>query len=617
LEELRQSANPPFIAAAAQEADFLLAKTTKAFAGLAISKEDGIPTAISTLVREIERARKFGFTASEYARAKADYLRSLESAYNERDKMKNNQYIQEYLNHFLDNEPIPGIETEYAIMNQLVPNIPVEAINSILPQLIKDENIVINVFGPDKEGMVYPTEEEILKVLKDTKAEEITAYVDKVSDEPLMKETPKAGKIVKTEEGPFGSTALTLSNGVRVVIKNTDFKADEIIMSAFSPGGSSIFGTQEALQVRMLNEVIGLGGLGNFSNVDLEKVLAGKRAFIRPFIGSLSESLNGSCSPKDLETLMQLVYLSFTAPRMDDTAFESFKTRSKASMLNAEANPMTAFNDTLQHEMYGNHPMATRIKADMIDQIDYNRIMEMYNDRFKEAGDFTFLFVGNINLEEAKPLIETYLGGLPTINRKENFQDIKLDRRKGNHKNVFEKQLETPKATVISVISGNCEYNLKNNLLMSMLSQTMDMVYTETIREKEGASYGVSTFGQISRYPKKEAVFQIYFNTDPAKREKMEQIVMTELQKVTQEGPRPEHLAKVKEFLLKEHTENAKENSYWTSQLTQYYWYNIDMNTNYEKLVNEITAEDVKNFAKALLDQGNIIEVTMTAEGTK
>ena len=617
LEELRQSANPPFIAAAAQEADFLLAKTTQAFAGLAISKEDGIPTAISTLVREIERARKFGFTASEYARAKADYLRSLESAYNERDKMKNDEYIQEYLNHFLDNEPIPGIETEYAIMNQLVPNIPVEAINSILPQLIKDENIVINVFGPDKEGMVYPTEEEILKVLKDTKAEEITAYVDKVSDEPLMKETPKAGKIVKTEEGPFGSTALTLSNGVRVVIKNTDFKADEIIMSAFSPGGSSIFGTQEALQVRMLNEVIGLGGLGNFSNVDLEKVLAGKRAFIRPFIGSLSESLNGSCSPKDLETLMQLVYLSFTAPRMDDTAFESFKTRSKASMLNAEANPMTAFNDTLQHEMYGNHPMATRIKADMIDQIDYNRIMEMYNDRFKEAGDFTFLFVGNINLEEAKPLIETYLGGLPTINRKENFQDIKLDRRKGNHKNVFEKQLETPKATVISVISGNCEYNLKNNLLMSMLSQTMDMVYTETIREKEGASYGVSTFGQISRYPKNEAVYQIVFNTDPAKREKMEQIVMTELQKVTQEGPRPEHLAKVKEFLLKEHTENAKENSYWTSQLTQYYWYNIDMNTNYEKLVNEITVEDVKNFTKALLDQGNIIEVTMTAKEAK
>ena len=617
LEELRQNAEPPFIDAGSGTSNFLLAKTTKAFAGIAYSKEDGIPTALASLVREIERARKFGFTSSEYARAKADYLRALESAYNERDKMKNNEYVQEYVRHFIDNEPIPGIENEYAIMNQLAPNIPVEAINQILPQLISDENIVINIFGPDKESMIYPTEAEILKILKDTKAEEINAYVDKVSDEPLMKETPKAGKIVKTEEGPFGSTALTLSNGVRVVVKNTNFKVDEIRMAAFSPGGTSLFGTNEVLQVQMLNSVAGLGGLGNFSNVDLEKVLAGKKVGISASVNGLTERLNGHCSPKDLETLMQLVYLSFTAPRMDETAFESFKQRMKASLVNQEANPMTAFSDTLQKEMYGNHPMAVRVKSEMIDQIDYNRIMEMYKDRFKEAGDFTFLFVGNINLEEAKPLIETYLGGLPTINRKENFKDIEMNIQKGVHKNVFEKQLEVPKATVISIISGECELSPKNSLLMTMLSQTMDMVYIETIREKEGASYGVSTAGQMNMYPKSEAIFQIYFDTDPAKREKMEQIVMSELQKVAQEGPRPEHLAKVKEFLLKKHLENMKENGYWLNQLNEYYFCNIDFNTNYEKLVNEITVEDVKNFTKALLDQGNIIEVTMTAKEAK
>jgi len=617
LDELRQNANPPYIMAVTEDTDFLLAKTTQAFAGIAVSKEDGIPTAISALVREIERARKFGFTASEYARAKADYLRALESAYNERDKMRNNQYVQEYISHFIDNEPIPGIELEYTIMNQLAPSIPVEAINSILPQLVTDENIVINIFGPDKEGMVYPTEAEILDVLNKTKAEEITAYVDKVSDEPLMKETPKAGKIVKTEEGPFGSTVLTLSNGVRVVVKNTDFKADEIRMTAYSPGGTSIFGTGESLQVKMLNSVAGLGGLGNFSNVDLEKVLAGKKASISASVNSLTERVNGSCSPKDFETLMQLVYLTFTAPRMDDAAFESFKQRTKASLANQEADPSIALVDTLNKEMYGNHPMAMRVKAEMIDQIDYNRIMEMYKDRFKEAGDFTFLFVGNINLEEAKPLIETYLGGLPTINRKENFKDIKLDIQKGAHKNLFEKQMETPKATVLNIISGNCPFNLKNSLLMTMLSQIMDMVYTETIREKEGASYGVGTAGQLNCYPKEEAIFQIVFDTDPTKREKMEQIVMSELQKVAQEGPRPEHLAKVKEFLLKKHLENMKENGYWVNQLLDYYFSNIDMNTNYEKQVNEMTVEDVKNFTKALLDQGNIIEVTMTAKEAK
>ena len=617
LEELRQGANPPFIHAAAGNNDFLLAKTTEAFAGMAMSKDDGIPTAISALVREIERARKFGFTASEYSRAKADYLRGLESAYNERDKMKNNEYVQEYVRHFIDNEPIPGIETEYALMNQLAPNIPVEAINSILPQLIKDENIVINIFGPDKEGMFYPTEAEILDILKKTKAEEITAYVDKVSDEPLLKEIPKAGKIVKTEAGPFGSTALTLSNGVRVVVKNTDFKADEIRMSAFSPGGTSMFDTKEAIQLRMLNSVAGLGGLGNFSNVDLEKVLAGKKVGISTSVSGLTERVNGSCSPKDFETLMQLVYLSFTAPRMDNDAFESFKQRTKASLANQEANPNTALSDTLNHEMYGDHPLAMRFKAEMVDQIDYKRIMEMYMDRFKEAGDFTFMFVGNINLDEVKPLIETYLGGLPTINRKENFKDIKMDIRKGAHKNVFEKQMETPKATVINIISGNCKFNPKNYLLMSMLSQTMNMVYLETIREKEGASYGVSAGGQMNCYPKEEAVFQIYFDTDPAKREKMEQIVMAEMQKVAKEGPKPEHLAKVKEFMLKQYTEQIKENGYWLNRLLDYYFNKVDMNTGYEKLVNEITVKDVQKFTKTLLDQGNIIEVTMTAKEAK
>ena len=617
LEELRQGANPPFIQAASGNNDFLLAKTTEAFVGMAMSKDDGIPTALSALVREIERARRFGFTASEYSRAKADYLRSLESAYNERDKMKNNQYVQEYVRHFIDNEPIPGIETEYALMNQLAPNIPVEAINSILPQLIKDENIVVNIFGPDKEGMVYPTEAEILDILKQTKAEEITAYVDKVSDEPLMKETPKAGKIVKTEAGPFGSTALTLSNGVRVVIKNTDFKADEIRMTAFSPGGTSLFDTKEAIQLRMFNSVAGLGGLGNFSNVDLEKVLAGKKVGISTSVSGLTERVNGNCSPKDFETLMQLVYLSFTAPRMDNDAFESFKQRTKASLANQEADPSTALSDTLNHEMYGNHPMAMRFKTEMVDQIDYNRIMEMYMDRFKEAGDFTFLFVGNINLDEVKPFIETYLGGLPTINRKENFKDIKMDIRKGAHKNVFEKEMKTPKATVINIISGQCKFNPKNYLLMSMLSQTMNMVYLETIREKEGASYGVSAFGQMNCYPKEEAIFQIYFDTDPAKREKMEQIVMAEMQKVAKEGPKPEHLAKVKEFMLKQYTEQIKENGYWLNRLLDYYFNKVDMNTGYEKLVNEITVKDVKNFTKALLDQGNIIEVTMTAKEAK
>ena len=617
LNELTQSAEPPFIAAGAEDTDFLLAKTTKAFAGIAITKDDGIESGFAALLREMERARKFGFTESEYNRAKADYLRHLESAYNERNKVKNDAYVQEYVRHFIDNEPIPGIETEYALMNQIAPNIPLEAINNVLPQLIKDENIVINVFGPDKEGMSYPTEQQLLDVLKKVKAEELTAYVDKVSDEPLMKESPAAGKVVKEENGPFGSTVWTLSNGVRVVLKPTDFKADQIMMRAFSPGGTSLFGTKEPLQLKMLNEVAGVGGLGNFSNVDLEKVLAGKKASVSAFVNGLSEGLSGSCSPKDMETLMQLVYLSFTAPRMDQDAFTSFKNRAKANLANQEANPMTALTDSIQFALYGNHPLAMRVKAEMIDNVDYKRIMDMYADRFKEAGDFTFLFVGNINLEEAKPMIETYLGGLPTIKRTENFADVNMNFRKGEYKNVFNKELGTPMATVIVVAHGNCDYSLKSDILMKCLSRTLDMVYLEEVREKEGGTYGVQTVGQLTRYPKDEALLQVVFNTDPTKREMLMGIIMGELQRVAKEGPKEEHLAKVKEAMVKQYAESVKENSYWLGQLDSYYWNNTDMNTDYEKLVNELTGEDVKNFTKALLDQGNIIEVTMTAKEAK
>lgn len=614
LNELIQSAEPPFIQAQAYDGEFFLAKSKDAFNGIAVSKEDGIEHALASLLREIERMHKYGFTASEYARAKADYLRMLESAYNERNKTKNNAYVDEYVRHFIDNEPIPGIDNEYAIMNQIVPNIPVEAINSLIPSLVTDSNMVVGVFCPEKEGMKYPTREDIVAVINNVKNENITAYEDKVSDEPLLAEKPQGGKVQKSEAGPFGSTVLTLSNGVRVILKSTDFKADEIRMKAFSPGGSSLFSNDEIININMLNSVASLGGLGNFSNVDLEKVLAGKKAKVSASIGGNTEGLSGSCSPKDFETLMQLIYLSFTAPRMDDDAFTSFKNRMQASLANQEANPMTALQDTLKKALYMDHPRSIRMKADMVDKIDYAKIMEMYKDRFKDASDFTFIFVGNINPEEATPLIETYLGGLPAINRKETFRDNKLYVRQGNYKNVFEKQLETPKATVLVIYSGQCAYTLKNQVMMSMLSQILDIMYTESVREKEGGTYGVSTYGIVDKYPREEALLQIYFDTDPAKRAKMTEIIQKELKQFAEEGPTAENLNKVKEFKLKKYKEDTKENGYWMSVLNTYFWEKTDMSTGYEDLVNSITTKDMQEFAKKLLDQNNCIEVSMTSK---
>lgn len=613
LSELVQSANPPFTRASSYYSDFFVAKTKEAFALSASSKADGIETALKTLLQETERARRFGFTESEYARARANYLQSLESAYNEREKTKHGSYVREYVQNFLNGEPIPGIEAEYAMMNQLAPNIPLQAMNMVMQQLVPDSNQVVIIAGPAKEGLKYPTKEEVINLLKGMKDLDLQAYVDKVSDEPLMKEAPKGGKIISEKEGDiYGSTKLVLSNGVTVYVKKTDFKADEIRMKGTSLGGKSIFPDKDALNFAVMDNVIAVGGLGNFSQVDLTKVLAGKKVSVNAGLGATTENVFGTCSPKDFETMMQLTYLTFTAPRKDAEAFESFKNRIKAQLESAQANPLSSINDSLQKAMYNNHPRVVMMKPEMVDQIDYDRILEMYNDRFKDASDFTFYFVGNIDLETAKPLIAEYLGALPAINRKETFKDTKMSIRKGVYKNEYAKEQQTPTATIVFLYSGKAPYTLKNDILLSFATQVLDMVYTEEVREKEGGTYGVNCFGDLQKYPKEQLLLQIVFQTDPAKKDKLAGIVVDELKKLAAEGPSDVHLQKVKEYMLKKYADNQKENGYWMNNLNDYFYYGMDMTEGYTDIVNSITAKDIQKFVSDLLKQGNEIEVTMT-----
>ncbi len=614
-ELVEQSANPPFMGAAAYDDDYMVAKTKDAFTGIAVCKEDGIETAFTTLVREIERARRHGFTEGEFARAKANYLRALENSYNERSKTKNTNYAEEYVRHFIDNEPIPGIEAEYAMMNQIAPVIPVAAINQLLQGMISDSNLVITVFAPEKEGVTYPTQERMLELVAQVKAEEIAPYVDKVSNEPLMSQQPQAGKLVKTEEGMYGSKVYTLSNGVKIIVKPTDFKADEIRMNAFSAGGNSLLPTKDIVNIEVLNEVCELGGLGNFNSTDLMKVLAGKIVSVTPYVNSLEEGLRGSCSPKDLETLLQLTYLIFTAPRMDDAAFESYKNRAKAALHNQELDPMTAFQDTLTVALYNNHPRAIKFTKEMVDQIDYARIMEMFRERFADGDDFTFMFVGNIDESTAIPLFEQYLGALPVKEGAEKYDGkINPTIRKGAYTNNFDRTMELPKSTVFLFYSGKGKYDARSKMIMSMFSQVMDMVYTESVREKEGGTYGVGVSGGINHYPKAEVRLQIAFDTDPERRARMTEVIKEGLDNFVKNGPDADKLARVKEFMLKKYQEKQKENSYWMNQLKEYYWNGIDSTKDYEQMVNDITGKDIQKFVKKLIKQGNCIEVSISGK---
>lgn len=618
LDELAQTANPPYIYAGTYDDIFFAAKTKDAFTGVVGCKEGEVEKGLTTLLREMERARQFGFTETEYNRARAEYLRQLESAYNERDKRKNKTYVDEYVRNFLDKEPIPGIENEYALINQVAPAIPVQALNQLMQALVTDSNQVVAIFGPEKEGLKLPTEEAIRNILKEVKSEKLEAYVDKVSDEPLMAEKPKGGKIVSEKENAtFGTTELTLSNGVKVILKKTDFKADEILMKGFSLGGNSLFPDAEIINIKELNDVIDVGGLGNFSKVDLEKVLAGKKAAAKAGVGNLTEAVNGNCSPKDLETMLQLTYLSFTAPRKDVDAFNSYKNRAKASLQNRELNPMVTFNDSISSGLYGNHPRNIRIKPEMIDKIDYDKIIRMYQDRFKDASDFTFIFVGNVDTQKDKSMIAEYLGALPAINRKETFKDTKMELRKGVFKNEFTKQQEMPKSSVFVSYTGACKYDQKNNILLSVTTQILDLIYTEKVREEEGGTYGVYVGGNLSKYPKEIGGVQIIFDTAPSKKEKLMTIIFAEAAKLAQNGPSEANLNKVKEFMLKKHAENLKENSYWLGVFDEYLLTGVDMAQGYDALVNSITVKDIQKFADDLFKQKNEVEVTMVSPEKK
>ncbi len=611
MNELAMQPDAPFVEGFVSDGEFFLAKTKAAVNGAIVPKEGQMKESVAVLYREMLRAQRHGFTESEYVRARAEYLTNLESAYNERAKVRSQRYCKEYVRHFIDNEPIPGIENEYAIMSQYAPMLPVDLVNGYIQSVMSDSNLVLMAMLPEKEGLVHPTKDELAQLLAAVAAEDITAYEDKVSDEPLIAEEPAGGKVVKVKAAKHGYKQLILSNGATVYLKNTDFKADQILMSVVSKGGTALYDASEAINLSQVVDVIDNNGIGNFNTTDLQKVLAGKKAGVAPYINLNMEGMNGNSTPKDFETLMQLTYLQFTAPRLDDEAFASYKSKMKAMLENQELDPQSALGDTITKVLYNNHPRAINMKAADVEKIDDARILEIYKERFANAADFSFIFTGAIDEAVAIPLIEKYIGGLPTGGKKEKYVDAKVDIQKGQIKNVFEKQMATPSATVYLVYSGKVKHNLKNQLMMSLTDQILDIIYTEEIREKEGGTYGVGTSGSITRIPKESFRLLVVFQTAPELREKLTGMAVDLLNKYAEEGPRQKDLDKVREYMLKKYAENQKENSYWANQLHNEIALGYDGYTDYEKTLNSITTDDLKKFAKSLLKQGNKIEVSM------
>ncbi|MDR1764090.1 MAG: insulinase family protein [Dysgonamonadaceae bacterium] len=610
--DIVQKANPPFANASSYNSDFIAACTEESWSTSARVKDNDFQTALKAIARELERVDKYGFTASEYERAKSNILTSYESAFNERDKTLNAKYVNEYVSHFTEGGYIPGIEMEYNIIQGISGQIPLEMVNQYIKELISDSNIVIFAMAPEKEGVVVPKKEQLLAWFNEARAEEITPLAETVSNEPLVSDIPAGGKIVSEKhEATFDATILTLSNGVKIVVKPTVLKDDEILIGATSPGGSSLFPESDMINAQLYNSIAGTGGLGKFSKTDLSKALAGKKVQLSPSVNLTAQGFSGSSSVKDFETLLQLIYLNFTPPRMDEEAYQSTIARLKSQLENMEANPQITLQDSLIKEVYVDQNRHFRLKAGDLDKANYQTIEKWHQERFSNAGSFTFIFVGNIDLEAAKPLFAKYLGALPSTGKKETFVQVNENYRSGENKNIFDKKVENPKSTAVNVYWTTVDYSLKNSIEMDVIQNIMSIVYTEKVREDEGGTYGVSVACDFSFYPKGRAVYQAVFETDPAKVEYLNGIVHQEFRNLAENGPREADFSKSKENLLKSHQENLQQNSYWRSAILQYYRNGSDFHTDYDKILNSITPADIKKKAQALVKSGNMIEVVM------
>jgi len=614
LKEYAEKPESPFLSSSANDGRYLFSNTVDAFE-LDISPKDGqIEAAVTAALTEARRAAEFGFTQTEFNRFKQNYLSQLEKQYSNKDKRYNSQFVNQYVQHFLNKRPIPSIDYTYSTMKQIVPMLPIDLVNSIMKEYIlpNDTNLVVFSVNTEKEGATYPTEEGLKAAVAAARAAQIEAYVDNVKDEPLMTTLPKAGKIVKEEKNDlFGYTELTLSNGAKVVLKQTDLKKDQVLLRSEGFGGSALYGEKDYANIKMFDDVIEASGLGNFSHTELEKALAGKIASASLSLGANRVNINGSSTPKDVETMLQLTYLYFTNIAKDQKSYDNTMQTAEVNLKNRLLQPEAVLQDSLTATMTNHNPRNKALTVEDLKLVGYDRILQMAKEQTANAAAFTFTIIGNYDEQAIRPLIETYLASLPAQKEVVKSPNVSTD-FKGVVINNFKQKGETPKAyAVMDWYTKAMPLTAENDVKMDMIGQILDMEYLKKIREDASAAYTVQSLSNIDR-DDFETTAQI-LAICPMKPEKADiaiQILRDEVTALSKTCD-PDKLTKVKEYMLKSHADQLKQNGYWLAVINAWRKWGIDFHSNYEKLVNAQTPETISATAAEILKAGNRAEVIM------
>jgi M16 family peptidase len=616
LEELSRTKNAPFISASVRSGNFFLASTKDAFELSGVLKEGKVLEAIQLLVGEVERARANGITIDELKRGKAEMLSYAENDYNDRSNRRNGEFVEQCVQNFLEETPIIEPEKELEIVRKLDKTVTIDDVNALAKTIITNQNQVVTMFGPDKNTFKMPTNSSIENAILKAQKQHYTPYkTQNTLTERLITKLPKPGSIISERTYKYGYTEFTLSNGLKVYVRPTNFEPDEVNLKLFSLGGKNIYPDSEMPNLTYLMAGATIGGVAQYNDLTLEKMLAGKTATVTPFIDNDTRGMAGTSNVKDTKTLLELVYLYFTQPRKDPQAFKNLMEQQQEFLTNAHVNPMLAYNDTLHKVAYATNRMASMDK-EQLKRVNYNRIMHIYKELFANAANFKLILTGNININKLKPLLCQYIATLPSNNAKETIGTYEPKLVDGKKTYIFHKKQTTPTAITTIVIKGKMEYNNRNELLMDAIGQLLRIVYTEKVREDKGGTYSVQASGDLQHHPDDEALLRIAFQTDPQKYNDLIPIVYKELEKMATEGPSQQDLDKVKAYELKVYNQVLRMNNYWEYVLYTDLYNGIDVDTDFRYIVENMTCDDIRTTLRNLLNQNNCIEVTMTQPTT-
>lgn len=617
LSDLSKSSNPPFLYASAGF-NGSNARGYDGFSAFTVAGKSGPDTALNILMQEIERVKKYGFTQPELERAKKSQLAFIEQAYNNRSKEESSSYVDEYINNFLQQEPIPGITEEYKYYNELLPGINLNEVNGLTDSLKQNEHLFVSLTGPSDSKFILPDSAQLLQEVYAAMKAPVSPYTEKEVASVLIKNKPTPGTVTKeTKDALFGTTELDFSNGAKVIIKPTDFKNDEILMTGFHKGGISRYNAIDKYNATYASAIVQQMGIGDFSPTELSKFLAGKTVNVFTRLSNLSASVNGSSSVKDFETMLQVLYLNLTSPRNDAALFNAWKEKQKSAVQYSLQNPQTAFVDTFYQTLFGKNPLSPIAvpRPEYFDSINLERTLEIYKSQFGDANDFTFIFTGNVNVDSVKSLLATYIGSLPHTNNRAMFADNGVRPVKGDlDLNVYKGSED--KSLILKYYSGTVAYDDNLALKAEALTQILNIKIVDDIREKLGAIYGGGIYGGLNKLPYNNYNFVLQLPCGPSNVDTVLATANAEIEKIKKNGPEETDLEKVKKTWIEQYKVQIKENGFWSNKLYGIYFENDDPQRifNYEQDVNALTTEDIKSAANKLLTGENVITAVLYPE---